>query len=80
MKKLVMFTLVMVVGLSGTAFAVLNDNNVAVATDDGQAVAVDGKKPRRCASALSPRPLVAKTNTPMWTWTKMLGLPTPTLR
>ena len=44
MKKLVMFTLAMVVCLSGTAFAVLNDNNVAVATDDRPAVAIDAQK------------------------------------
>jgi hypothetical protein len=44
MKKLVLFTLVLVVCLSGSAFALLNDNNVAVATDDAPAVAIDAQK------------------------------------
>ena len=49
MKKLVMFTLVLVVCLSGSAFALLNDNAVAVddsqaASDTGTNVAVDASK------------------------------------
>ena len=44
MKKLVLFTLVLVVGLAGMAFAAADNNNVAVATDAGPAVAVDMQK------------------------------------